>query len=40
MGKNNNFVKEITPMEENFAQWYTDVIRSCMGNNGWTKRTT
>ncbi len=27
MGKNNNFVKEITPMEENFAQWYTDVIR-------------
>ena len=29
MGNSNNeqkFVKEITPMEENFSQWYTDVI--------------
>ena len=28
MGKNNkSFVKEITQMEDDFAQWYTDVIR-------------
>ena len=26
MGKNKNFVKEITPMEEDFARWYTDII--------------
>jgi prolyl-tRNA synthetase len=25
--KNNDFVKEITHMEDDFAQWYTDVIR-------------
>lgn len=27
MGKNKKFVKEITDMNENFAQWYTDVVR-------------
>ena len=28
MGKNNNdFVKEITNIDENFAQWYTDIVR-------------
>ncbi|MDF2520232.1 MAG: proline--tRNA ligase [Clostridia bacterium] len=24
--KQQEFVKEITPMEEDFSQWYTDVI--------------
>ena len=23
----NNFVKEITNIEEDFAQWYTDIVR-------------
>ncbi len=27
MSKKNDFVKEITNMDENFAQWYTDVVR-------------
>ncbi len=27
MAKNKKFVKEITDMNENFAQWYTDVVR-------------
>ena len=28
MGKKNEqeFVKEVTPMEEDFSQWYTDII--------------
>ena len=26
MGKEKEFVKEITPMEEDFSRWYTDVI--------------
>ena len=28
MGNNNNdFVKEITNIDEDFAQWYTDIVR-------------
>ena len=27
MGENKNFVKEITNIDENFAQWYTDIVR-------------
>lgn len=27
MGDNKNFVKEITNIDENFAQWYTDIVR-------------
>ena len=27
MGKDNDFVKEITNIDENFAQWYTDIVR-------------
>jgi len=27
MGDNKNFVKEITNIEDNFAQWYTDIVR-------------
>lgn len=27
MSDNKEFVKEITNMDEDFAQWYTDVIR-------------
>lgn len=26
MGENKNFVKEITNIDENFAQWYTDIV--------------
>ena len=26
MGKDNNFVKEITNIEEDFAKWYTDIV--------------
>ena len=26
MGKNNNFVKDITNIEEDFSKWYTDVV--------------
>ena len=26
MGDNKNFVKEITNIDENFAQWYTDIV--------------
>ncbi len=26
MGKNENYVKEITNIEEDFAQWYTDIV--------------
>lgn len=27
MGKNKKFVKEITPMDEDFAKWYTDIVK-------------
>ena len=27
MGDNKNFVKEITNIDEDFAQWYTDIVR-------------
>ena len=27
MAKDKKFVKEITSMEEDFAQWYTDVVK-------------
>src|SRR5690625_2300536 len=27
MSKNKNFVEQITNMEDDFAQWYTDVVR-------------
>lgn len=26
MGDNKNFVKDITNIEEDFAQWYTDIV--------------
>ena len=32
MEDNKNFVKEITNIDENFAQWYTDIVlksRTC-----------
>ena len=27
MEKNNEFVKEITNIEDDFAQWYTDIVK-------------
>ena len=28
MSKEKEFVKEITNIEEDFAQWYTDIVRN------------
>ena len=27
MGDNKNYVKEITNIDEDFAKWYTDIVR-------------
>ena len=48
MAKEKKFVQAITSRDEDFAQWYTDVVRegkrsyrrictgSCMGNKRWS----